>query len=128
MSNGTNTLNATNGSISLTGNSTNGTGLFLGGNKTLSASNGSINLTGSSTSGVGLYLGERNSTNAFTATNGSINLNGVSVAKSAIEIRGNNTLTADNINLTGNSTKSFGIDAQDGANTLNATNGSINLT
>ncbi|HCN9791342.1 TPA: filamentous hemagglutinin N-terminal domain-containing protein, partial [Escherichia coli] len=128
--NGTNTLNATNGSISLTGNSTNGngTGLFLGGNKTLSASNGSINLTGSSTSGVGLYLGERNSTNAFTATNGSINLNGVSVAKSAIEIRGNNTLTADNINLTGNSTKSFGIDAQDGANTLNATNGSINLT
>ncbi|HBE4831815.1 TPA: hypothetical protein KL981_005386, partial [Escherichia coli] len=63
-----------------------------------------------------------------TATNGSINLNGVSVAKSAIEIRGNNTLTADNINLTGNSTKSFGIDAQDGANTLNATNGSINLT
>ncbi|HIA7423876.1 TPA: beta strand repeat-containing protein, partial [Escherichia coli] len=87
-----------------------------------------INLTGSSTSGVGLYLGERNSTNAFTATNGSINLNGVSVAKSAIEIRGNNTLTADNINLTGNSTKSFGIDAQDGANTLNATNGSINLT
>ncbi|HIA7970190.1 TPA: filamentous hemagglutinin N-terminal domain-containing protein, partial [Escherichia coli] len=126
--NGTNTLNATNGSISLTGNSTNGTGLFLGGNKTLSASNGSINLTGSSTKGVGLYLGERNSTNAFTATNGSINLNGVSVAKSAIEIRGNNTLTADNINLTGNSTKSFGIDAQDGANTLNATNGSINLT
>ncbi|HIA7232138.1 TPA: beta strand repeat-containing protein, partial [Escherichia coli] len=125
---GTNTLNATNGSISLTGNSTNGTGLFLGGNKTLSASNGSINLTGSSTSGVGLYLGERNSTNAFTATNGSINLNGVSVAKSAIEIRGNNTLTADNINLTGNSTKSFGIDAQGGANTLNATNGSINLT
>ncbi|MDC7903019.1 filamentous hemagglutinin N-terminal domain-containing protein, partial [Escherichia coli] len=128
LSNGTNTLNATNGSISLTGNSTNGTGLFLGGNKTLSASNGSINLTGSSTSGVGLYLGERNSTNAFTATNGSINLNGVSVAKSAIEIRGNNTLTADNINLTGNSTKSFGIDALDGANTLNATNGSINLT
>ncbi|HCN9791387.1 TPA: filamentous hemagglutinin N-terminal domain-containing protein, partial [Escherichia coli] len=126
--NGNTTLNATNGSISLTGNSTNGTGLFLGGNKTLSASNGSINLTGSSTSGVGLYLGERNSTNAFTATNGSINLNGVSVAKSAIEIRGNNTLTADNINLTGNSTKSFGIDAQGGANTLNATNGSINLT
>ncbi|EFN4093963.1 filamentous hemagglutinin N-terminal domain-containing protein, partial [Escherichia coli] len=126
--NGTNTLNATNGSISLTGNSTDGTGLFLGGNKTLSASNGSINLTGSSTSGVGLYLGERNSTNTLNATNGSINLNGVSVAKSAIEIRGNNTLTADNINLTGNSTKSFGIDAQDGANTLNATNGSINLT
>ncbi|HCO2054695.1 TPA: filamentous hemagglutinin N-terminal domain-containing protein, partial [Escherichia coli] len=121
------TLNTTH-DIILTGNSTNGTGLFLGGNKTLSASNGSINLTGSSTSGVGLYLGERNSTNAFTATNGSINLNGVSVAKSAIEIRGNNTLTADNINLTGNSTKSFGIDAQDGANTLNATNGSINLT
>ncbi|HCP4460040.1 TPA: hypothetical protein ODO42_005082, partial [Escherichia coli] len=128
LSNGTNTLNATNGSISLTGNSTNGTGLFLGGNKTLSASNGNINLTGNSQTGVGLYLGERNSTNAFTATNGSINLNGVSVAKSAIEIRGNNTLTADNINLTGNSTKSFGIDAQDGANTLNATNGSINLT
>ncbi|EMX7494978.1 filamentous hemagglutinin N-terminal domain-containing protein, partial [Escherichia coli] len=126
--NGTNTLNATNGSISLTGNSTNGTGLFWGGNKTLSASNGSINLTGSSTKGVGLYLGERNSTNAFTATNGSINLNGVSVAKNAIEIRGNNTLTADNINLTGNSTESFGIDAQGGANTLNATNGSINLT
>ncbi|HDI6149284.1 TPA: hypothetical protein POA03_005297, partial [Escherichia coli] len=87
-----------------------------------------INLTGSSQTGVGLYLGERNSTNTLNATNGSINLNGVSVAKSAIEIRGNNTLTADNINLTGNSTKSFGIDAQDGANTLNATNGSINLT
>ncbi|MBA1026612.1 hypothetical protein H0O36_25485, partial [Escherichia coli] len=86
------------------------------------------NLTGSSQTGVGLYLGERNSTNTLNATNGSINLNGVSVAKSAIEIRGNNTLTADNINLTGNSTKSFGIDAQDGANTLNATNGSINLT
>ncbi|EIW7962129.1 filamentous hemagglutinin N-terminal domain-containing protein, partial [Escherichia coli] len=125
--NGNTTLNATNGSISLTGNSTNGTGLFLGGNKTLSASNGSINLTGSSTSGVGLYLGERNSTNAFTATNGSINLNGVSVAKSAIEIRGNNTLTADNINLTGNSTNGTGIDLQ-GTNTLTATNGSINLT
>ncbi|EOT1853943.1 filamentous hemagglutinin N-terminal domain-containing protein, partial [Escherichia coli] len=126
--NGTNTLNATNGSISLTGNSTNGTGLFLGGNKTLSASNGSINLTGSSTSGVGLYLGENNSTNTLTATNGNISLNGVSETRSAIEIRGNNTLTADNINLTGNSTKSFGIDAQGGANTLNAANGSINLT
>ncbi|EFO2607569.1 filamentous hemagglutinin, partial [Escherichia coli] len=125
---GTNTLNATNGSISLTGNSTNGTGLFLGGNKNLSASNGNINLTGNSQTGVGLYLGERNSTNTLNATNGSINLNGVSVAKSAIEIRGNNTLTADNINLTGNSTESFGIDAQGGANTLNAANGSISLT
>ncbi|ELS7814202.1 filamentous hemagglutinin N-terminal domain-containing protein, partial [Escherichia coli] len=124
--NGTNTLNATNGSISLTGNSTNGTGLFLGGNKTLSASNGSINLTGNSQTGVGLYLGERNSTNAFTATNGSINLNGVSVAKSAIEIRGNNTLTADNINLTGNSTNGTGIDLQ-GTNTLTASNGSVNI-
>ncbi|EMW7051956.1 filamentous hemagglutinin N-terminal domain-containing protein, partial [Escherichia coli] len=126
--NSTNILTATNGSISLTGNSTNGTGLFLSGNKTLSASNGNINLTGNSQKGVGLYLGERNNTNTLTATNGSINLNGVSETKSAIEIRGNNTLTADNINLTGNSTKSFGIDAQDGANTLNATNGSINLT
>ncbi|EPU3215993.1 filamentous hemagglutinin N-terminal domain-containing protein, partial [Escherichia coli] len=124
--NGTNTLNATNGSISLTGNSTNGTGLFLGGNKTLSASNGSINLAGNSQTGVGLYLGERNSTNAFTATNGSINLNGVSVAKSAIEIRGNNTLTADNINLTGNSTNGTGIDLQ-GTNTLTASNGSVNI-
>ncbi|HIA3454299.1 TPA: filamentous hemagglutinin N-terminal domain-containing protein, partial [Escherichia coli] len=126
--NGTNTLNATNGSISLTGNSTNGTGLFLGGNKTLSASNGSINLTGSSTSGVGLYLGENNSTNTLTATNGNISLNGVSETRSAIEIRGNNTLTADNINLTGNSTNGMGIDVWGGANTLNATNGSINLT
>ncbi|MCZ5620954.1 filamentous hemagglutinin N-terminal domain-containing protein [Escherichia coli] len=126
--NGTNTLNATNGSISLTGNSTNGTGLFLGGNKNLSASNGNINLTGNSQTGVGLYLGERNSTNTLNATNGSINLNGVSVAKSAIEIRGNNTLTADNINLTGNSKNGMGIDVQRGANTLNATNGSINLT
>ncbi len=126
LSNGTNTLNATNGSISLTGNSTNGTGLFLGGNKTLSASNGSINLTGSSTSGVGLYLGERNSTNAFTATNGSINLNGVSVAKSAIEIRGNNTLTADNINLTGNSTNGTGLQLNNGTNTLNAA-GDVNI-
>ena len=128
LSNGTNTLNATNGSISLTGNSTNGTGLFLGGNKTLSASNGSINLTGSSTSGVGLYLGENNSTNTLTATNGNISLNGVSETRSAIEIRGNNTLTADNINLTGNSTNGMGIDVWGGANTLNATNGSINLT
>ncbi|HDP9550495.1 TPA: filamentous hemagglutinin N-terminal domain-containing protein, partial [Escherichia coli] len=126
--NGTNTLNATNGSISLTGNSTNGTGLFLGGNKTLSASNGSINLTGSSTSGVGLYLGENNSTNTLTATNGNISLNGVSETRSAIEIRGNNTLTADNINLTGNSTNGMGIDVWGGTNTLNATNGSINLT
>ncbi|HIA4165510.1 TPA: filamentous hemagglutinin N-terminal domain-containing protein, partial [Escherichia coli] len=117
---GTNTLNATNGSISLTGNSTNGTGLFLGGNKTLSASNGSINLTGSSTSGVGLYLGENNSTNTLTATNGNISLNGVSETRSAIEIRGNNTLTADNINLTGNSTNGMGIDVWGGANTLNA--------
>ncbi|HFG9018541.1 TPA: filamentous hemagglutinin, partial [Salmonella enterica] len=73
---------------------TNGTGLFLGGNKTLSASNGSINL------------------------------NGVSVAKSAIEIRGNNTLTADNINLTGNSTNGTGLQLN-GNTTLNATNGSI---
>ncbi|EQB6856852.1 filamentous hemagglutinin N-terminal domain-containing protein, partial [Salmonella enterica subsp. enterica serovar Newport] len=125
---GTNTLNATNGSISLTGNSTNGTGLFLGGNKNLSASNGSINLTGSSTKGVGLYLGEKNSTNTLTATNGSINLNGMSVENVAVQIRGTNTLTADNINLTGNSTNGMGIDAQNGANTLNATNGSISLT
>ncbi|EFO2698493.1 filamentous hemagglutinin, partial [Escherichia coli] len=124
---GNTTLNATNGSISLTGNSTNGTGLFLGGNKTLSASNGNINLTGSSTKGVGLYLGERNSTNAFTATNGSINLNGVSEATNAIEIRGTNTLTADNINLTGNSTNGMGIDVQGASNTLTATNGSISL-
>ncbi|WP_106416799.1 filamentous hemagglutinin N-terminal domain-containing protein, partial [Escherichia coli] len=123
---GTNTLNATNGSISLTGNSTNGTGLFLGGNKNLSASNGNINLTGNSQTGVGLYLGERNSTNTLNATNGSINLNGVSVAKSAIEIRGNNTLTADNINLTGNSTNGTGIDLQ-GTNTLTATSGNISL-
>ncbi|HIA3413336.1 TPA: filamentous hemagglutinin N-terminal domain-containing protein, partial [Escherichia coli] len=119
--NSTNTLTATNGSISLTGNSTNGTGLFLGGNKTLSASNGSINLTGSSTKGVGLYLGERNNTNTLTATNGSINLNGVSETKSAIEIRGYNTLTADNINLTGNSTNGTGIDL-DGNNSWTAAN------
>ncbi|EPF3854954.1 filamentous hemagglutinin N-terminal domain-containing protein, partial [Escherichia coli] len=125
---GTNTLNATNGSISLTGNSTNGTGLFLGGNKTLSASNGNINLTGNSQTGVGLYLGERNSTNTLNATNGSISLNGVSETQSAIEIRGTNTLTADNINLTGNSTNGMGIDVQGGSNTLNATNGSISLT
>ena len=123
---GSNNLTATNGSINLTGNSTNGTGLFLGGNKNLSASNGNINLTGNSQTGVGLYLGERNSTNTLNATNGSINLNGVSVAKSAIEIRGNNTLTADNINLTGNSTNGTGIDLQ-GTNTLTATSGNISL-
>ncbi|HHA5436682.1 TPA: hypothetical protein ACOM2X_005020, partial [Escherichia coli] len=119
--NSTNTLNATNGSISLTGNSTNGTGLFLGGNKTLRASNGNINLTGNSQKGVGLYLGERNNTNTLTATNGSINLNGVSETKSAIEIRGYNTLTADNINLTGNSTNGTGIDL-DGNNSWTAAN------
>ncbi|EMD4941725.1 filamentous hemagglutinin N-terminal domain-containing protein, partial [Escherichia coli] len=119
--NGTNTLNATNGSISLAGNSTNGTGLFLGGNKTLRASNGNINLTGNSQKGVGLYLGERNNTNTLTATNGSINLNGVSETKSAIEIRGYNTLTADNINLTGNSTNGTGIDL-DGNNSWTAAN------
>ncbi|ELS7814406.1 hypothetical protein QPC90_004934, partial [Escherichia coli] len=55
-----------------------------------------------------------------------INLNGVSVAKSAIEIRGNNTLTADNINLTGNSTNGTGIDLQ-GTNILTASNGSVNI-
>ncbi|HAZ7494940.1 TPA: filamentous hemagglutinin N-terminal domain-containing protein, partial [Escherichia coli] len=118
---GTNTLNATNGSISLTGNSTNGTGLFLGSNKTLRASNGNINLTGNSQKGVGLYLGERNNTSTLTATNGSINLNGVSETKSAIEIRGYNTLTADNINLTGNSTNGTGIDL-DGNNSWTAAN------
>ncbi|HGU0742780.1 TPA: filamentous hemagglutinin N-terminal domain-containing protein, partial [Escherichia coli] len=118
---GTNTLTATNGSINLTGNSTNGTGLFLGGNKTLRASNGNINLTGNSQTGVGLYLGERNNTNTLTATNGSINLNGVSETKSAIEIRGSNTLTADNINLTGNSTNGTGIDL-DGNNSWTAAN------
>ncbi|WP_250303602.1 hypothetical protein, partial [Escherichia coli] len=71
---------------------------------------------GSSTSGVGLYLGENNSTNTLTATNGNISLNGVSETRSAIEIRGNNTLTADNINLTGNSTNGMGIDVWGGAN------------
>ena len=125
---GTNTLTASNGSISLTGNSTNSTGLFLGGNKKLSASNGNINLTGNSQTGVGLYLGENNSTNTLNATNGSINLNGVSVAGVAVQIRGTNTLTADNINLTGNSTNGMGIDVQWASNTLTATNGSINLT
>ncbi|HCO2064670.1 TPA: S-layer family protein, partial [Escherichia coli] len=114
-------ITATNGSISLTGNSTNGTGLFLGGNKTLRASNGNINLTGNSQKGVGLYLGERNNTSTLTATNGSINLNGVSETKSAIEIRGYNTLTADNINLTGNSTNGTGIDL-DGNNSWTAAN------
>ncbi|EKY6686810.1 filamentous hemagglutinin N-terminal domain-containing protein, partial [Escherichia coli] len=125
---GTNTLTASNGSISLTGNSTNSTGLFLGGNKKLSASNGNINLTGNSQTGVGLYLGENNSTNTLTATNGSINLNGVSVAGVAVQIRGTNTLTADNINLTGNSTNGMGIDILWASNNLTATNGSINLT
>ncbi|EKJ4637140.1 hypothetical protein PG555_005089, partial [Escherichia coli] len=94
----------------------------------LSASNGNINLTGNSQTGVGLYLGENNSTNTLNATNGSINLNGVSVAGVAVQIRGTNTLTADNINLTGNSTNGMGIDVQWASNTLTATNGSINLT
>ena len=80
-----------------------------------------INLTGNSQTGVGLYLGERNNTNTLTATNGSINLNGVSETKSAIEIRGSNTLTADNINLTGNSTNGTGIDL-DGNNSWTAAN------
>ncbi|MGU6464822.1 two-partner secretion domain-containing protein, partial [Salmonella enterica subsp. enterica serovar Minnesota] len=114
--------------IILTGNSTNRTGLFLGGNKTLSASNGSINLTGSSQQGVGLFLGGNSNTNTLTATNGSINLNGMSVENVAVQIRGTNTLTADNINLTGNSTNGMGIDVLWASNTLTATNGSINLT
>ncbi|EOW3049217.1 beta strand repeat-containing protein, partial [Escherichia coli] len=116
------TLNATNGSIELNGKGVSANAIDMRSNITLKA--GNINLTGNSTNGTGFYLGGNN--NTLTATNGGINLNGESVANTAVDIRGNSTFTAGNINLTGNSTNGIGISLSDN-HTLDATNGGINL-
>ncbi|HIA3454254.1 TPA: filamentous hemagglutinin N-terminal domain-containing protein, partial [Escherichia coli] len=151
--NGTNTLNATNGSISLTGNSTNGIGIDLEGTNILTATGGAIsfngtsgsksrginicgtsnilnateiNLTGSSTGAEGIDI-SGNST--LTATSGNISLNGTAQSQwYGVRIQGSNiTATNGSISLTGNNTNGTGLQLN-GTNTLNATNGSINLT
>ncbi|WP_449266300.1 beta strand repeat-containing protein, partial [Escherichia coli] len=117
-------ITATNGSISLTGNSTNGTGLQLNGTNTLNATNGSINLTGNSTNGTGIDL---QGTNTLTATSGAISFNGTSGKSRGINICGtSNILNATEINLTGSSTGAEGIDIS-GNSTLTATSGNISL-
>ncbi|ELB2972175.1 filamentous hemagglutinin N-terminal domain-containing protein, partial [Escherichia coli] len=151
--NGTNTLNATNGSISLTGNSTNGIGIDLEGTNILTATGGAIsfngtsgsksrginicgtsnilnateiNLTGSSTGAEGIDI---SGSSTLTATSGNISLNGTTQSQwYGVRIQGSNiTATNGSISLTGNSTNGTGLQLN-GSTTLNATNGSINLT
>ncbi|EPA9860358.1 filamentous hemagglutinin N-terminal domain-containing protein, partial [Escherichia coli] len=149
--NGTNTLNATNGSISLTGNSTNGIGIDLEGTNILTATGGAIsfngtsgrnrginicgtsnmtataiNLTGSSTGAEGIDI---SGSSTLTATSGNISLNGTAQSQwYGVRIQGSNiTATNGSISLTGNSTNGTGLQLN-GSTTLNATNGSINLT
>ncbi|HCL9682505.1 TPA: filamentous hemagglutinin N-terminal domain-containing protein, partial [Escherichia coli] len=149
--NGTNTLNATNGSISLTGNSTNGIGIDLEGTNILTATGGAIsfngtsgrnrginicgtsnmtataiNLTGSSTGAEGIDI---SGSSTLTATSGNISLNGTAQSQwYGVRIQGSNiTATNGSISLTGNSTNGTGLQLN-GTNTLNATNGSISLT
>ncbi|HIA3529409.1 TPA: filamentous hemagglutinin N-terminal domain-containing protein, partial [Escherichia coli] len=149
--NGTNTLNATNGSINLTGNSTNGYGIDLQGTNTLTATSGAIsfngtsgrnrginicgtsnmtataiNLTGSSTGAEGIDI---SGSSTLTATSGNISLNGTAQSQwYGVRIQGSNiTATNGSISLTGNNTNGTGLQLN-GTNTLNATNGSINLT
>ncbi|HGU0827617.1 TPA: beta strand repeat-containing protein, partial [Escherichia coli] len=110
--------------IILTGNSTNGTGLQLKGTNTLNATNGSISLTGNSTNGTGIDL---LGTNTLTATSGTISFNGKSGKSRGINISGtSNILNATEINLTGSSTGAEGIDIS-GSSTLTATSGNISL-
>ncbi|MCZ5446315.1 filamentous hemagglutinin N-terminal domain-containing protein [Escherichia coli] len=149
--NGTNTLNATNGSISLTGNSTNGIGIDLEGTNILTATGGAIsfngtsgrnrginicgtsnmtataiNLTGSSTGAEGIDI---SGSSTLTATSGNISLNGTAQSQwDGVRIQGRSNITATNgsISLTGNSTNGMGIDLQ-GTNTLTATGGAISF-
>ncbi|PDN89962.1 filamentous hemagglutinin [Escherichia coli] len=113
------TLNASNGSIKLTGNGRgSASGILFAGNNTLTASN--IALTGNSMSGNAINL---TGTATLNATN-DITLIGSSTSGNAINLKGNNTLTASNITLTGESTSGNAINLTDttGTTTLNATN------
>ncbi|WP_216285028.1 two-partner secretion domain-containing protein [Escherichia coli] len=114
---GNNRLTASN--IALTGNSTSGNAINLTGTATLNATN-DITLTGSSTSGNAINL---TGTATLNATN-NITLTGSSTSGNAINLKGNNTLTASNITLTGESTSGNAINLTDttGTTTLNATN------
>ncbi|ENL3197380.1 filamentous hemagglutinin N-terminal domain-containing protein [Escherichia coli] len=114
---GNNRLTASN--IALTGNSTSGNAINLTGTATLNATN-DITLIGSSTSGNAINL---TGTATLNATN-DITLIGSSTSGNAINLKGNNTLTASNITLTGESTSGNAINLTDttGTTTLNATN------
>ncbi|WNT86095.1 hypothetical protein QMY51_04984 (plasmid) [Escherichia coli] len=118
------TLNASNGSIKLTGNGHghgSASGILFAGNNRLTASN--IALTGNSTSGNAINLTGTTGTTTLNATN-DITLTGSSTSGNAINLKGNNRLTARNITLTGESTSGNAINLTDttGTTTLNATN------
>ncbi|MCG9430030.1 filamentous hemagglutinin N-terminal domain-containing protein, partial [Escherichia coli] len=137
-----NTLNATNGNITLTGSRVQVKNSNISaGNFTLNAtvtgseiSNSTVNVTDNitltavtTTGASGVYLRNAN----LTSQNGSIVANGNSTANGvATHLDGNVTLTASNgnITLTGNSTNGTGVSFDDSNNTLNATNGNITLT
>ncbi|EOK0793628.1 filamentous hemagglutinin N-terminal domain-containing protein, partial [Escherichia coli] len=102
--------------INLTGNSTNGRGINIGGtNNTLTAT--AINLTGSSAGAEGIDI-SGNST--LTATSGNISLNGTTQSKwHGVRIQGSNiTATNGSISINSSSTAVNGIFINNG--TLNA--------
>ena len=108
--------------INLTGNSTNGRGINIGGtNNTLTAT--AINLTGSSAGAEGIDI-SGNST--LTATSGNISLNGTTQSKwHGVRIqRSNITATNGSISINSSSTAVNGIFINNG--TLNAA-GNVNI-
>ncbi|HCO3911083.1 TPA: filamentous hemagglutinin N-terminal domain-containing protein, partial [Escherichia coli] len=108
--------------INLTGNSTNGRGINIGGtNNTLTAT--AINLTGSSAGAEGIDI-SGNST--LTATSGNISLNGTTQSKwHGVRIQGSNiTATNGSISINSSSTAVNGIFINNGI--LNAA-GNVNI-
>jgi filamentous hemagglutinin family protein len=131
-----NTNLVTSGTVSLSGSSTSGSGVFLTGTNAITASAGNLTVSGTSTSSAGLFfnagansmtnsgagalaisgtsssnMGLELNTNAGLTTAGSVTLNGTSNSLVGLLFNGGNTLTASSGNLTlnGTSTSDAGL-------------------
>ncbi len=125
--NSTNSINANNGTLTLTGSSGSGEGVFIdfGANSFTQSGTGSITLSGNSTASSGVLF----NTAASLGTSGNVTLNGSSVNGSGVALTGGNALTASSGSLAvnGGSGSSSGVQFT-GADSLTNAGGSITVT
>ncbi|WGE30898.1 ESPR-type extended signal peptide-containing protein (plasmid) [Edwardsiella tarda] len=135
--NGGSYLNATNiSTLTLNGSSNSAQGVLFDNNFTINTTNATtdsagtgttLNITGISGAKAGVeFLNSSSSSSSvnITATNGAININGTGYDNGGLHIKGNSTLTASNISLTGSSQKAgsgIWLDENSGSHNTNVT-------